>query len=158
MQDKGADFYRSFSIVIAGLDNIKARIWLNSTLFALAEKGDDGDFDLTCVVVCLSRAPSPPLVSVHLLSCLVLSVRLVYRARPCLPPSRSIIHTTHTCVHLSHMTITQDGGAAGGRGHGGLPGPGAENHKPEPPTPFFTRRISTNHPPNQSQQRRQRPA
>lgn len=49
-QDKGPEFYRSFSIVIAGLDNIKARIWLNSTLFSLAEKGDDGEYDLTYVL------------------------------------------------------------------------------------------------------------
>lgn len=55
-QDKGPEFYRSFSIVIAGLDNIKARIWLNSTLFSLAEKGEDGEYDLTCVsaLLCVS--------------------------------------------------------------------------------------------------------
>lgn len=53
-QEKDEEFYKSFSVVIAGLDNIKARIWLNSTLFALAEKDEDGEFDLTCVeLVCL---------------------------------------------------------------------------------------------------------
>lgn len=50
IQDKSADFYREFSIVIAGLDNIKARIWLNSTLFSLAEKDEEGEYDLSTVV------------------------------------------------------------------------------------------------------------
>lgn len=48
VQEKGPDFYREFAIVIAGLDNIKARIWLNSTLFSLAERDEaTGEFDLT---------------------------------------------------------------------------------------------------------------
>jgi hypothetical protein len=36
--------------VIAGLDNIKARIWLNSMLFSLAQKDETGEYDLRCVL------------------------------------------------------------------------------------------------------------
>ncbi|EWM24721.1 nedd8 activating enzyme [Nannochloropsis gaditana] len=45
IQDKDAAFYKQFSIVIAGLDNIKARIWLNSTLFSLAERSESSEKD-----------------------------------------------------------------------------------------------------------------
>ena len=45
IQDKDADFYRTFNLVIAGLDNIGARIWLNSMLYSLAEKDEQGNYD-----------------------------------------------------------------------------------------------------------------
>lgn len=85
-QDKGADFYRSFSIVIAGLDNIKARIWLNSTLFALAEKDEDGEFDLTYVCMCRSLAFGLP-------ACLVLWCRALVLCISDIPASRLIAFT-----------------------------------------------------------------
>lgn len=47
IQDYDQGFYRQFDIVIAGLDNIKARIWLNSMLFSLVEKDDQGKVDIT---------------------------------------------------------------------------------------------------------------
>lgn len=46
IQEFGQDFYRQFDIVIAGLDNIKARIWLNSMLFSLTEKDENGKIDI----------------------------------------------------------------------------------------------------------------
>lgn len=37
IEEKSIDFYRQFNIVIAGLDSIQARKWINSTLIAIAE-------------------------------------------------------------------------------------------------------------------------
>lgn len=37
IQDMGVDFYRSFQVIISGLDSIEARRWINSTLYALAQ-------------------------------------------------------------------------------------------------------------------------
>eukprot|EP00771_Trimastix_marina_P000273 gnl/Trimastix_PCT/1286.p2 GENE.gnl/Trimastix_PCT/1286~~gnl/Trimastix_PCT/1286.p2 ORF type:complete len:423 (+),score=149.48 gnl/Trimastix_PCT/1286:27-1295(+) len=39
IQDKDADFYADFDIVIAGLDSIQARRWLNGMLCQLAQEG-----------------------------------------------------------------------------------------------------------------------
>lgn len=41
IQDKDLDFYRQFKVVIAGLDNIDARRWLNSTLCNLVEYDEE---------------------------------------------------------------------------------------------------------------------
>jgi ubiquitin-activating enzyme E1 C len=41
IEDKNDDFYRQFQIVIAGLDSIKARQWLNKKLCDLVEYTDD---------------------------------------------------------------------------------------------------------------------
>lgn len=38
IQDFGEDFYRQFNCIIAGLDNIKARRWLNSTLYDMVDQ------------------------------------------------------------------------------------------------------------------------
>jgi len=41
IQEKSKDFYRQFGIIIAGLDSIPARRWINSTLLSLIEYTDD---------------------------------------------------------------------------------------------------------------------
>lgn len=43
IQDKDADFYRQFKVVISGLDNIEARRWLNGMMSSLVEFDEDGD-------------------------------------------------------------------------------------------------------------------
>ncbi|VDK48623.1 unnamed protein product [Anisakis simplex] len=43
IQDKSDDFYRSFDIVICGLDSIVARRWLNAKLVSLVEFDSDGN-------------------------------------------------------------------------------------------------------------------
>ncbi|KAJ8603835.1 hypothetical protein CTAYLR_000271 [Chrysophaeum taylorii] len=50
VQDRDADFYRQFNMVVSGLDNIEARRWLNSMLVSLAEVDDDGDVDPSTVI------------------------------------------------------------------------------------------------------------
>lgn len=42
-QDFDAEFYQGFNIVIAGLDNIQARRWINTTLCSFVETDDDGN-------------------------------------------------------------------------------------------------------------------
>lgn len=37
VQDKGHNFYASFNIIVAGLDNIPARRWLNSLVHDLVK-------------------------------------------------------------------------------------------------------------------------
>ena len=50
IQDYDADFYRQFSVVISGLDNIEARRWINSVLINLVETNDDGDLDPSTII------------------------------------------------------------------------------------------------------------
>lgn len=45
IQSKDADFYRQFSVVISGLDNVEARRWLNSMLIDLVDRDEHGDLD-----------------------------------------------------------------------------------------------------------------
>jgi ubiquitin-activating enzyme E1 C len=45
IQSFDADFYRQFQIVIAGLDNIEARRWINSMLHSLVEFDSEGNPD-----------------------------------------------------------------------------------------------------------------
>lgn len=40
IQDKDVDFYRQFSVVVCGLDNVEARRWINALLVGLAQKLD----------------------------------------------------------------------------------------------------------------------
>ncbi|KAI5956716.1 uba3 [Candida jiufengensis] len=40
IQDMNLEFYRSFQVVISGLDSIEARRWINSILFSLAQQED----------------------------------------------------------------------------------------------------------------------
>eukprot|EP00490_Sorites_sp_Unknown_P026071 CAMPEP_0114673678 /NCGR_PEP_ID=MMETSP0191-20121206/45074_1 /TAXON_ID=126664 /ORGANISM="Sorites sp." /LENGTH=335 /DNA_ID=CAMNT_0001939113 /DNA_START=29 /DNA_END=1033 /DNA_ORIENTATION=+ len=50
IQDFPASFYRKFNCVIAGLDNIEARRWLNAMLCDLVEKDDDGELDPDTII------------------------------------------------------------------------------------------------------------
>ncbi|KAL7469755.1 hypothetical protein ACHAXS_010004 [Conticribra weissflogii] len=43
IQDKDAQFYKQFNVVISGLDNIEARRWLNGMMHSLVQFDDDGD-------------------------------------------------------------------------------------------------------------------
>lgn len=50
IQEFAKTWYRQFDIVIAGLDNIKARSWLNETLVDLVQYDEDGDPDYDTVI------------------------------------------------------------------------------------------------------------
>ena len=43
IQDKDSEFYKQFSCVISGLDNIEARRWLNGMMSSLVQYDEDGD-------------------------------------------------------------------------------------------------------------------
>jgi ubiquitin-activating enzyme E1 C len=45
IQDMSDSFYDRFSIIIAGLDNIPARRWLNSTIYSLLRRDEKGNVD-----------------------------------------------------------------------------------------------------------------
>ncbi|XP_049849264.1 NEDD8-activating enzyme E1 catalytic subunit-like [Schistocerca gregaria] len=44
------DFYQQFNLIIAGLDSIKARRWINSVLIGITEKGEDGEWDPSTII------------------------------------------------------------------------------------------------------------
>lgn len=50
IQDKDLEFYKSFNVIIAGLDNIEARRWLNSVIVNLVEFTEDGDIDPSTII------------------------------------------------------------------------------------------------------------
>jgi ThiF family len=50
IQDKDATFYRSFNVIISGLDNVEARRWLNATVCGLVEVDEDGDPDPSTII------------------------------------------------------------------------------------------------------------
>lgn len=50
MQDKPQQFYQKFHVVICGLDSVPARRWINSTLFNMVSKDDDGNLDLDTLI------------------------------------------------------------------------------------------------------------
>jgi len=50
IQDFNDSFYRQFDVVIAGLDNVKARLWLNAKLFSLLEYDEEGDVDPDSII------------------------------------------------------------------------------------------------------------
>lgn len=50
IQDKDEDFYRSFRIVVCGLDSIVARRWINSMLISLLRYEDDGSLDESTII------------------------------------------------------------------------------------------------------------
>lgn len=43
IQKFNADFYKQFHVIIAGLDNIEARRWLNSMVHSLVEFDEEGN-------------------------------------------------------------------------------------------------------------------
>jgi len=45
IQDKDDEFYKQFGLIVAGLDNIKARQWMNAKLHELCPVDEDGDID-----------------------------------------------------------------------------------------------------------------
>lgn len=49
IQEFDADFYSQFRVVIAGLDNIKARRWINAQLFSMVEY-EDGQPDINSII------------------------------------------------------------------------------------------------------------
>lgn len=50
IQDKDESFYKTFNIIISGLDNIEARRWLNSVVVNLVQYDDEGDMDVSTVI------------------------------------------------------------------------------------------------------------
>ncbi|GJQ14449.1 hypothetical protein GpartN1_g6240.t1 [Galdieria partita] len=48
--DQSREFYRQFNLVVAGLDSIDARRWLNETLIDLVETDEDGTIDVSTVI------------------------------------------------------------------------------------------------------------
>eukprot|EP00386_Alphamonas_edax_P009875 GDKI01032309.1.p1 GENE.GDKI01032309.1~~GDKI01032309.1.p1 ORF type:complete len:451 (-),score=144.27 GDKI01032309.1:193-1545(-) len=45
IQDHGEDFYSQFTLIIAGLDNINARRWINSMLHSMVQRDEEGNID-----------------------------------------------------------------------------------------------------------------
>ena len=43
IQDKDDEFYKQFALIVAGLDNIKARQWMNAKLHEMCPVDEDGD-------------------------------------------------------------------------------------------------------------------
>jgi len=50
LQEFGEAFYSKFNVVIAGLDNVEARRWLNAMLCDLVDKGDNDEIDPDSII------------------------------------------------------------------------------------------------------------
>lgn len=50
VQKFGEDFFRQFSIIIAGLDNVEARRWINAMVHSL-NSPDGGEEGVTCFLI-----------------------------------------------------------------------------------------------------------
>jgi len=50
IQDKNPSFYKSFNVIISGLDNVEARRWLNATVVGLVDMDEDGDPDPSTII------------------------------------------------------------------------------------------------------------
>jgi len=50
IQERDDAFYRQFNIIVAGLDNIPARRWMNSTLYSMVQKDADGNPDPATII------------------------------------------------------------------------------------------------------------
>jgi len=50
IQQFGSEFYQKFNVVIAGLDNVKARRWLNAKLFSLVKYDKEGNIDPESII------------------------------------------------------------------------------------------------------------
>lgn len=50
IQDRDAEFYRQFHVVVCGLDSVVARRWINGMLLSLLHYEDDGTLDMTSLI------------------------------------------------------------------------------------------------------------
>ncbi|CAJ1942522.1 unnamed protein product [Cylindrotheca closterium] len=50
IQDKDPSFYKSFNVIVSGLDNVEARRWLNATVCGLVDIDEDGDPDPSTII------------------------------------------------------------------------------------------------------------
>jgi ubiquitin-activating enzyme E1 C len=50
IQDQDEDYYRQFNIIIAGLDSIEARRWINGLLVNMVDIDDEGNIDPDTVI------------------------------------------------------------------------------------------------------------
>jgi len=50
IQEFDSAFYEQFNVVIAGLDNVKARRWLNAKLFSLVQRDENGQIDPESII------------------------------------------------------------------------------------------------------------
>jgi len=50
IQDKDEDFYTQFNIIIAGLDSIEARRWINALLINMVDIDDEGNIDPDTII------------------------------------------------------------------------------------------------------------
>ena len=50
IQEKDVAFYRNFNVIIAGLDNIKARRWMNALLHEMVYVDENGVLDTTTII------------------------------------------------------------------------------------------------------------
>ena len=50
IQEKSDAFYKKFSVIVAGLDNVEARQYINSVLCGFVEEDEDGDVDPETVI------------------------------------------------------------------------------------------------------------
>ena len=50
IQDKDDDYYRQFQIIIAGLDSIDARRWINGLLVNMVDEDEEGNPDPDSII------------------------------------------------------------------------------------------------------------
>ena len=50
IQEFDVDFYKTFKVVVCGLDNVEARRWLNALIVSIAEVDADGDVDPDTII------------------------------------------------------------------------------------------------------------
>jgi len=50
IQDKDEDFFSQFNLIIAGLDSIEARRWINTLLNNMVDQDDDGNIDPDTII------------------------------------------------------------------------------------------------------------
>ena len=50
IQEFDIDFYKTFKVIVCGLDNVEARRWLNALVVSIAQVDVDGDLDPDTVI------------------------------------------------------------------------------------------------------------
>ena len=50
IQDKPPSFYRQFNIIVAGLDNVPARRWINNLLHSMVRRDGSGEIDVSTII------------------------------------------------------------------------------------------------------------